>query len=221
MDSKIIGYRINAALASENKKQKELAKELGVTDNTISYFCSGKRTPNISQIVKIAKYLNVSADYLLGIEDGTTHDTTELMDALGLSESVIAFFQKNKNSIYNKCIETLIEDHQREKTDDQLSSSLFETLSAFCYEASKDEDVEFSIENGKLKLKVWGNNDSETLISEKPTILSEKIITPNMSFVYQQLFYYKELINAQLTQYIQNSQQSRIQKHIEVSELCQ
>ena len=122
MDSKIIGYRINAALASENKKQKELAKELGVTDNTISYFCSGKRTPNISQIVKIAKYLNVSADYLLGIEDGTTHDTTELMDSLGLSERVISFLQTNKNPIYNECIDALVKDHQKSKDEDSVLS---------------------------------------------------------------------------------------------------
>ena len=33
-----IGQVIGTLLAEQNKKQKDLAKELGVTDNTISYF---------------------------------------------------------------------------------------------------------------------------------------------------------------------------------------
>jgi transcriptional regulator with XRE-family HTH domain len=108
MDSKIIGYRINAALALENKKQKELAKELGVTDNTISYFCSGKRTPNISQIVKIAKYLNVSTDYLLGIERGSTPEKTALISALGLSEDCIGIIEKASGTEEAQKIEYLL-----------------------------------------------------------------------------------------------------------------
>lgn len=44
MDIKIkerIGQTIGALLAEQNKKQKDLAKELGVTDNTISYIVAG------------------------------------------------------------------------------------------------------------------------------------------------------------------------------------
>lgn len=65
---KQIGQRIYCALVSKNIKQYELAKAIGVTDNTISYFVSGKRTPNTEQIIKIAVFLNVSADYLLGLD---------------------------------------------------------------------------------------------------------------------------------------------------------
>lgn len=67
--SKIIGQRINSALAKANKMQKDLASHLGVTDNTVSYYCSGSRTPNTAQIIEISKFLNVSADYLLGLSD--------------------------------------------------------------------------------------------------------------------------------------------------------
>lgn len=63
MNERKIGQRINAALATNKMLQKELAKILGVTDNTISYFCSGTRTPKIEQLVKIAKALNVTTDY--------------------------------------------------------------------------------------------------------------------------------------------------------------
>lgn len=72
--NKIIGQRINAALALNSIKQKELAKELGIKDNVVSYWCSGKRTPNTEQIIEIADFLNVSADYLLGLSNAATSD---------------------------------------------------------------------------------------------------------------------------------------------------
>lgn len=71
---KTIGKRINAALAEKDVKQKELAEYLGVKDNTVSYWCSGKRTPNTEQIIKISKRLDVSADYLLGLSEPKTRD---------------------------------------------------------------------------------------------------------------------------------------------------
>lgn len=69
MDNKIIGRKINAALAYRNMKQKELAKAINVTDNTISYFCSGARVPTTEKLIQIAKALNVTTDYLLGLSD--------------------------------------------------------------------------------------------------------------------------------------------------------
>ena len=72
---KIIGCRINKLLAINNVKQKELAAYLSIPDNTVSYFVKGARVPNIEQIIKIAKYFNVSTDYLLGLTDVKTTDT--------------------------------------------------------------------------------------------------------------------------------------------------
>lgn len=72
--SKKIGGNINNLLAVQNKKQNELAKALGVTDNTVSYFCNGNRMPNTEQIIKIAKYFNVSSDYLLGLSNVASKD---------------------------------------------------------------------------------------------------------------------------------------------------
>ena len=65
-NKKLMGYRLAQALDKRGMQQKELAKSLGVTDNTISYFCSGARTPNALQLLAIADTLNVSTDYLYG-----------------------------------------------------------------------------------------------------------------------------------------------------------
>ena len=74
--SKVIGKKINALLAKKFKRQKDLATALGVNDNTISYFVSGKRLPNTEQIIKISDFFGVSADYLLGRTDDQTDHTT-------------------------------------------------------------------------------------------------------------------------------------------------
>lgn len=52
-----------------NLTQIELAKALGSTQKQISKWELNVIEPNIQWIVKIAKYFNVSTDYLLELED--------------------------------------------------------------------------------------------------------------------------------------------------------
>ena len=96
-ENNIIGRRINTVLAEKNIKQKDLASALGVTDNTISYFVSGKRTPNTEQIIKIAKFLDVSSDYLLGLSSAKS--TNEIIQKIhkytGLDEVPIMCLHDN------------------------------------------------------------------------------------------------------------------------------
>ena len=90
-----IGKFLNRALALRNVSQKEIADVLGVTPNTISYFCHDKRVPNAQQIMDIAEYLSVSTDYLFGrteISSEISSDTENMRiacDVTGLSEKII------------------------------------------------------------------------------------------------------------------------------------
>lgn len=61
--------RVKDIMQNKGLKQSDLAKMTGITEATISRYCNGRRTPNIKALVKIAKILNVSTDYLLGIKD--------------------------------------------------------------------------------------------------------------------------------------------------------
>ena len=71
----MIGQRINSALAAAEMTQKELATHIGINNaNTISYFCSGARKPNLDTLVEISKALKVSTDYLLGLDDCSSID---------------------------------------------------------------------------------------------------------------------------------------------------
>ena len=49
--------------------QNELAKALGLSNASISYWENGKQEPSASAIFKLAQFFDVSIDFLLGLED--------------------------------------------------------------------------------------------------------------------------------------------------------
>lgn len=46
-----------------------LAKELEISNASISYWETGKQEPTAQAIYKLAKFFDVSADFLLGLRD--------------------------------------------------------------------------------------------------------------------------------------------------------
>ncbi len=49
--------------------QATVAKDLGVSLGIVCYWETNKSDPTASNIAKVARYFNVSADYLLGLSD--------------------------------------------------------------------------------------------------------------------------------------------------------
>ncbi len=54
---------------SKNMSARELARELGVSNTAIHRWEKGLRYPSLEYLVAIAKYFNVTTDYLCGLED--------------------------------------------------------------------------------------------------------------------------------------------------------
>ena len=61
--------RFSEILTYSNVKQTELARAANVSKQCISDYKAGKSVPSIDTLFLICKYLDVSADYLLGLED--------------------------------------------------------------------------------------------------------------------------------------------------------
>ena len=49
--------------------QKDLCALLDVSKNQVHYWIKNKAEPDLEMLVKIARFFDVSADYLLGLED--------------------------------------------------------------------------------------------------------------------------------------------------------
>ncbi len=61
--------RLTELLNSCGKKQNEISKDLQISKQKLSKWKTGYNEPCLDEIIKLADYFNVSADYLLGIKD--------------------------------------------------------------------------------------------------------------------------------------------------------
>ena len=65
-------FRLSELRQMSGITQKQLAQHLGVSQNTLSYWESGKFEPDISTLINISKFFNVTVDYLVGVSDNAT-----------------------------------------------------------------------------------------------------------------------------------------------------
>lgn len=77
---------------------RDIEKATGVKKESISKYQNNKAEPGLNSIVALAKYFNVSSDYLLGLSDTSTTDITvqEICKRTGFDEDLIKFLQKGK-----------------------------------------------------------------------------------------------------------------------------
>lgn len=80
----MMSERIRNLRKDFNISQVELATRLGVTKQCVSNWENDNILPSVDMLVKIAKYFNVSTDYLLGL------DSANAIDVSGLSDTEIA-----------------------------------------------------------------------------------------------------------------------------------
>ena len=75
-------------MEDRNVTQADLASKIEVTPQTVSQYCNGISEPGYDNLVKIADYLDVSIDYLLG-RTGDPNRQASAVDELGLNPCVI------------------------------------------------------------------------------------------------------------------------------------
>lgn len=67
--NKSFGEKIKFLRLEKSINQTMLAKELNVTKATVSHWETHMQEPDFDTLVKIAKYFQVTTDFLLGLED--------------------------------------------------------------------------------------------------------------------------------------------------------
>lgn len=78
----------------ERTTQKMLANAVGIRPQTISLYLNGTTQPNAEHLYKIARYFNVSVDFLLS---GVSSDNASINKTLGLSEATINMLEMVNN----------------------------------------------------------------------------------------------------------------------------
>lgn len=65
----MFGTRLKQLREENQLTQRNIATILNVSDRTVSYYENNQRTPDPNTLIKLAKFFNVSIDYLLGQTD--------------------------------------------------------------------------------------------------------------------------------------------------------
>lgn len=65
----IFTERLNEVLENEDIKQSVLASTIGIARQCITDYKSGKSFPSVQTLSALCRALDISADYLLGLED--------------------------------------------------------------------------------------------------------------------------------------------------------
>ncbi len=66
---KCFAERFKELRCEKGLNQVELAKQLGVSNGVISLWENGLREPGMYSLIQIAKYFDVSIDYLVGLSN--------------------------------------------------------------------------------------------------------------------------------------------------------
>jgi len=66
---KIFSERLKELRIEKGLSQRELAKMVNLSHNAIAQWESESRIPNAEAVVILAKFFNVTTDYLLGVTD--------------------------------------------------------------------------------------------------------------------------------------------------------
>lgn len=65
----ILSIRLNKLLTENKITMYRLAKDFHCSKATITNWCYGLNEPRAAEVARLATYFNVTADYLLGLED--------------------------------------------------------------------------------------------------------------------------------------------------------
>ncbi len=68
-DRKVFSERLKELRTEKNLGQNALAKALGLSNASVSYWETGKQLPSAEAVFKLAQFFGVSADYLLGLQN--------------------------------------------------------------------------------------------------------------------------------------------------------
>lgn len=87
--NKLLPTRIREMMEKRKIKQKELADKTGIARQSIGYYADGSNIPNAEVLAKIAKALDVSSDYLLGLSEMEKPPKNITVQSYGDAERII------------------------------------------------------------------------------------------------------------------------------------
>lgn len=116
-----------------NSTQEEVANKINTSRQNVGNWLNGKSRPDIYALTEISKAFTVSTDYLLGLTDIKSADTTiqDICKYTGLADETIKHFLKLKNSsefYLLEVVDFLIQQHKNAYKNGVVQRNLLELM---------------------------------------------------------------------------------------------
>lgn len=101
--------RLRKLMEESGDKQEDIAAIVNKSRQTVSQYCNGVSEPGYDALTQIAKHYGVSTDYLLGVSDVRSQDTTVqgIVKYTGLSETAVCTLARRNSIGDNNTIQTV------------------------------------------------------------------------------------------------------------------
>lgn len=179
--TKSFADRLQDLIADSGKDVKTLASEIGVSSGALSKYQNDKGEPGITALFKIAQYFGVTTDYLVGLSDNRTYDSSNIGVKTGLSDKSIQFLSDAKASGYPLGIFNCLLEHK--DLLDLINCYIFAdtltgTFTATAVSPNKEDGFQYEF---KVPLvEIWGRAFLEQ-INSKLRSLREDVIKKAVS----------------------------------------
>lgn len=74
----MLSQRIREARTARGMSQVELARRVGISKQSLSNWENGNILPSVEMLTRLAWHLNITTDYLLGVDDRMYIEVTHL-----------------------------------------------------------------------------------------------------------------------------------------------
>lgn len=86
--------RVRALLMSKGYSNRHVATLIGVNENTVGRWASGKRQPGSLSLNQLAAVLDTSTDYLLGTTEDPTPPPSELGELTDMEQRLVWAYRR-------------------------------------------------------------------------------------------------------------------------------
>lgn len=174
----IMAVRLSMLRLDSKKQQKAVANDLDIKPQVLSYYEKGKRHPDFKTLCSLARYYNVSVDYLLGnseYKNSTEKSLNELLseklEIPGESSSELAYLFEQYLEIIKLLFHPLLPHGTNNNSSYTDLKQLTQTLEGCIvwlhdYIMQSIEDV--NIQHRLLKATAEGNDDLVNILENTP-----------------------------------------------------
>lgn len=116
-ENQVFPARLRELMEEQQVTQKKLADAIKMRPQTVSLYTTGQSAPDVNTLREMAEFFNITADYLLGLNDVKKPDATvqAICEYTGLSEAAASFIRYNEYTGVTEAIDNLFQKESFQK----------------------------------------------------------------------------------------------------------